>query len=187
VGAGGAGAGDGGAAGVGVGSVGGSAGGDGGVVGSVVVGGGVGAGVGTGVGAGVGFGAGLGFGFGVCDACGVAVVTAAETCATTVLGTTYAGRGEGAIRAFGRFATGRRAGRRVCTRTVTCRVGVVIPIAAVGSAIAAGRCGTTSSRSALAIGSIAVLVATNTTPAGARSSGTHNRRTRGTVTAIPDT
>jgi hypothetical protein len=146
----------------------------------------VGAGVGVGVGVGAGAGAGAGFGFGVCDDCGVAAVTTAETCAATVLGTTYAGRGERAIRAFGRFATGRRAGRCVCTRTVTCCAGVVIPIAAVGSAIAAGRCGTTSSRSALAIGSTAVLVATNTTPAGARRRGTHNKRTRGTVTAIPD-
>jgi hypothetical protein len=176
VGAGGVGAGDGGAAGVGVGctgGLGGWAGGTGSVV--VVVGGGVGRGDGAGL------GAGFGFGFGVCDA--VAVVR----CVTTVvLGTMYTGRGACTIRVFGRLVAGLWAGGRVCTRTVTCRAGVVMPIAAVGSTIVAERCGTTSSRSAPAIGSTVVLVATKTTPAGARSSGTHSKRTRGTVTAIPD-
>jgi hypothetical protein len=149
-----------------------------------VVGGG---GVGAGAAVGVGIGFGVGFGFGVCEACGVTVVTGA-TCETVALGTTYTGRGARAIRVFRRFATRCCAGCSValCTRTATCRSGVVIPIAAVGSEMAAGRCGTTSSRSALAIGSTVVLVTTKTTPAGARRSGTHRRRTRATITAIPD-
>jgi hypothetical protein len=61
-----------------------------------------------------------------------------------------------------------------------------MPTAAVGSSSETGMCGTTSRRSARAIGSIVVLVPTNTTPAGASRRGTQRRRTRAKITANPD-
>ena len=108
------------------------------------------------------------------------------TCVTTVFGTTYTGRGARRIRRFAGFAAGLCAGFRACRRTVTCRLGVVIPTAAVGSVVTDGNCGAMSTRSVPAIGSSAVLVATKTTPAGARRSGTHSKRTAGTVTPNSD-